>query len=219
MNIILTEEQLKRLNRLINEQIDTDDEEKELMARWYGDDEEDEYDPFDDEVDNEGEFDSQYEPELGYDEDDSYELSREKNAQNKLKRSIRVGGAGAVDKETRKYDIDGKTYTLTPIEYRQKLKDMGRMTPEKAAIKGVAVDSSGKVIDFAGDAVKKKVKYLQKRINTIQNDIEKYENVVNRGGGDERLKWKIKYLYASLDTVMNEYDELTGNINGEEYNF
>jgi hypothetical protein len=219
MKIILTTSQLKRLNRTITEQIDTDDEERELMNTWYGDDEEDVYDPFDDETDNEDEFDSQYEPDYGYDTDDSYDLSREKNAKEKLKRSIRVGGAGAVDKETRQYEIDGKKIILTPIEYRQKLKDMGRTTPEKAAIMGVAVDSSGKIIDFAGNAVKKKVKYLQKRIKTIQNDIDKFESVMNRGDGDERLKWKIKYLYASLDTAMNDYDELTGNVNGEEYNF
>jgi hypothetical protein len=219
MKIILTTSQLKRLNRTITEQIDTDDEERELMNTWYGDDEEDVYDPFGDETDNEDEFDSQYEPDYGYDTDDSYDLSREKNAKEKLKRSIRVGGAGAVDKETRQYEIDGKKIILTPIEYRQKLKDMGRTTPEKAAIMGVAVDSSGKIIDFAGNAVKKKVKYLQKRIKTIQNDIDKFESVMNRGDGDERLKWKIKYLYASLDTAMNDYDELTGNVNGEEYNF
>jgi hypothetical protein len=202
----------------MEEQIDTDDEEKELMAKWYGDEEEDEFDPFDDEIGKEDEFDYQYEPELGYDEDDSYELSREKNAQNKMNRSIRVGGAGAVDKETKTYQIDGKNYTLTPIEYRQMLKDMGRITPEKAANMGVEINSSGVVVDdFSGK--KDKIKYLRKRISTIQDDIDRYEPVVQRGNADERLKWKVKYLYASLDTAMNELDELTGNVNGEEYDF
>jgi hypothetical protein len=44
MKIILTESQLKRLNRTITEQIDTEDEERELMNTWYGDDEDEDVD-------------------------------------------------------------------------------------------------------------------------------------------------------------------------------
>ena len=220
MKIILTESQLKRLNRTITEQIDTDDEERELMNKWYGDDSFDEYNSFEDdeEEDEYQEPDYNYAPEYDIDSEDSYELSRDKDTTNRMRRSVRVGGAGAVDKETKPYRIDGKVYMLTPIEYRQMLNDVGRITPEKAANMGVKIDSSG-VMRKSSDEVRIKTKALEKKIRTIQNDIDRFEPVVNSGNADERLKWKLKYLKASLDTAMEEYDELTGNVNGEEYDF
>jgi hypothetical protein len=207
MKIILTESQVKRLNHTIIEQIDTDDEERELMNTWYGDDENEDV-----------ELDYNYAPEYDMDSEDSYELSRDKDTTNRMRRSVRVGGAGAVDKETQPYRIDGKVYMLTPIEYRQMLRDRDRITPEKAANMGVKVDSSG-VMRKSSDEVRTKIKALEKRMRTIQNDIDRFEPVVNSGNADERLKWKLKYLKASLDTYMEEYDELTGNVDGEEYNF
>lgn len=207
MKIILTESQVKRLNHTIIEQIDTDDEERELINTWYGDDE-----------DEDVELDYNYAPEYDIDTEDSYELSRDKDTTNRMRRSVRVGGAGAVDKETQPYRIDGKVHMLTPIEYRQMLKDMGRITPEKAANMGVGVDSSG-VIKVGDDETRKKIKYLEKRIKTLQSDLNRWERETNPNYKDDRLDWKVKYIKASLETAMDEYDELTGNVDGEEYNF
>jgi hypothetical protein len=207
MKIILTESQLKRLNHTITEQIDTEDEERELMNTWYGDDEEEDV-----------ELDYNYAPEYDIDSEDSYDLSQGNYVNNKMRNSLRVGASGAMDVNTKTYTIDGKDYTLTPVEYRNMLRDMGRITPEKAANMGIKIDSSG-VMRKSSDEVRIKTKALEKRIRTIQNDIDRFEPVVNSGDADERLKWKLKYLKASLDTAMEEYDELTGNVDGEEYNF
>ncbi len=207
MKIILTESQLKRLNRTITEQIDTEDEERELMNTWYGDDEEEDV-----------ELDYNYAPEYDIDSEDSYDLSHSNYINNKMKDSLRLGASGAMDVNTKTYTIDGKDYSLTPIEYRNMLRDMGRITPEKAAHMGIDIDKSG-VMRKGSDVVRTKIKALEKRMRTIQNDIDRFEPVVNSGNADERLKWKLKYLKASLDTCMEEYDELTGNVNGEEYDF
>jgi hypothetical protein len=207
MKIILTESQLKRLNRTITEQIDTEDEERELMNTWYGDDEEDDV-----------ELDYNYAPEYDIDSDDSYDLLHSNYINNKMKDSLRLGASGAMGVNTKTYTIDGKDYSLTPIEYRNMLRDMGRITPEKAAHMGIDIDKSG-VMRKGSDEVRIKTKALEKRIRTIQNDIDRFEPVVNSGNADERLKWKLKYLKASLDTAMEEYDELTGNVDGEEYDF
>lgn len=206
MKIILTEEQLRRLNNgIVTEQIDTEDDEKELMSQWYGDDE-----------DDEDEFD--YAPEYDMDSEDSYDLSHSKDIENRMNRSVRVGNAGSDSRETKKYVIDGKDYFLTPIEYRRMLKDMGRITPEKAAMMGIDVDTSG-VIRKNSDETGKKIKYLEKRIRNIQRDIDRWEPEIDPNYKDDRLEWKVKYLKASLETAMDEYDELTGNANGEEYDF
>jgi hypothetical protein len=191
----------------IDEQIDTEDDEKELMAQWYGDDEDDDF-----------ELDYNYAPEYDIDSDDSYELSRDNDTVNKMRRSVRVGAAGANDGDTKKYVIDGKDYFLTPVEYRQMLKDMGRITPEKAANMGVGVDSSG-VIKVSDDETRKKIKYLEKRIKTLQNDLNRWEPEIDPNYDDEKLEWKVKYIKASLETAMDEYDVLTGNVDGEEYDF
>lgn len=204
MKIILTESQLQRLNLTITEQIDTDDEERELMNSWYGDDE-----------DEDEEIDYNYAPEYDIDSEDSYDLSHSNYINNKMKDSLRVGGAGAMGSETKTYKIDGKDYTLTPVEYRNMLRDMDRITPEKAAHMGIDIDKSG-VMRKGSDVVRTKIKALEKRMRTIQNDIDRFEPIVNKGLADERLKWKLKYLKASLDTCMEEHDELTGNVNGEE---
>lgn len=206
MKIILTEEQLRRLNNsIVTEQIDTEDEENELMAQWYGDEE-----------DEEEELDSA--PEYDMDSEDSYDLSHGKDVENRMKRSVRVGNAGSDSRETKKYVIDGKDYFLTPIEYRQMLKDMGRITPEKAATMGIDVDTSG-VIRKGDDETRKKIKYLEKRIKNLQNDLNRWEPEIDPNYQDDRLEWKVKYIKAALETAMDEYDELTGNVDGEEYDF
>jgi hypothetical protein len=222
MKIILTEKQLRRLNkRIVTEQIDTEDEENELMKSWYGDDSFDEYGSLDgeDDKDNEEvELDFNYAPEYDVDSDDSYDLSRENDLTNRMRRSVRVGAAGAVDRDTKRYVIDGKGYSLTPVEYRQMLKDMNRMTPEKAANMGIEVDTSG-VIKKGDDDTRKKIKYLEKRIKTLQNDLNRWEPEIDPNYKDDKLEWKVKYIKASLETAMDEYDELTGNVDGEEYDF
>jgi hypothetical protein len=201
-------DRLARLNDRVSsdmgEQIDTEDEERELMNTWYGDDEEEDV-----------ELDYNYAPEYDIDSEDSYDLSQGNYINNKMRNSLRVGAGGAMDVDTKTYTIDGKDYTLTPVEYRNMLRDMGRITPEKAAHMGIDIDKSG-VMRKGSDVVRTKIKTLEKRIRTIKNDIDRFETVVNKGMGDERLKWKIKYLKASLDTYMEEHDELTGNVNGEE---
>jgi len=205
----------------IKEQIDTEDEENELMSKWYGDDSFDEYgslDSEDDEDNEEVELDFNYAPEYDIDSDDSYDLSRENDINNRMIRSVRVGAAGAVDRNRKKYTIDGKEYSLTPIEYRQMLKDMGRTTPEKAANMGVSVDTSGVLKKFDNDK-KSKIKYLKKRIKTLQDDLNRWEPEIDPNYQDDKLEWKVKYIKASLETAMDEYDELTGNVDGEEYNF
>lgn len=191
----------------LEEQIDTEDDERELMAQWYGDDEDDE------DVD----LDYNYSPEYDVDSDDSYDLSHEKDITNKMRRSVRIGGAGAVDKETRQYRIDGKVYNLTPVEYREKLNDMGRITPEKAATMGVSVDSSG-VIRIGDDVVAQKMKSLRKKIIAARNEIERAEEeYISQPYA--RLEEKINYLRTKLEYYLDEYDELTGNADGEEYDF
>jgi hypothetical protein len=190
----------------IKEQIDTEDDERELMSQWYGDDEDEE---------DEGEFD--YAPEYDVDSEDSYDLSHEKDITNKMRRSVRIGGAGAVDKETRQYRIDGKVYNLTPVEYREKLNDMGRITPEKAATMGVSVDSSG-IIRIGDDVVAQKMKSLRKKIIAARNEIERAEEeYISQPYA--RLEEKINYLRTKLEYYLDEYDELTGNVDGEEYDF
>jgi hypothetical protein len=218
-------DRLARLNDRVSsdmgEQIDTEDEENELMKSWYGDDSFDEYgslDGEDDEDNEEVELDFNYAPEYDVDSDDSYDLSRDNDLTNRMKRSVRVGAAGAVDRDTKRYVIDGKGYSLTPVEYRQMLKDMNRMTPEKAANMGIEVDTSG-VIKKGDDDTRKKIKYLEKRIKTLQNDLNRWEPEIDPNYKDDKLEWKVKYIKASLETAMDEYDELTGNVDGEEYNF
>lgn len=205
----------------IKEQIDTEDEEKELMKSWYGDDSFNEYGSLDAEDEEDKEemgLDFNYAPEYDVDSDDSYDLSREKDLTNRMRRSVRVGAAGAVDVDRKKYTIDGKDYFLTPIEYRQVLKDMGRITPEKAANMGIDVDTSG-VIRKNSDETHKKIKYLEKRIKNLQNDLDRWESQINPNRTDTNLDWKIKYIKAALETAMDEHDELTGNLDGEELNF
>jgi hypothetical protein len=190
----------------LEEQIDTEDDERELMAQWYGDDE-----------DEDVELDYNYTPEYDIDADDSYDLSREKDVTNKMRRSVRIGGAGAVDKETKQYRIDGKVYNLTPVEYREKLTDMGRITPEKAATMGVSVDSSG-VIRIGDDVVAQKMKSLRKKIIAARNEIKRAEEEYY-SQPYARLEEKINYLRTKLEYFLDEYDELTGNADGEEYDF
>ena len=210
MKIILTEGQVKRLNdRIISEQIDTDDEERELMAQWYGDDEEDEYE----------EMDYNYAPEYDIDSEDSYDLSHGKDIESRMNRSLRLGNAGSTGGGTKTYTIDGKDHTLTPVEYRQMLKGMGRITPEKAGYMGINIDKSG-VMRKGSDEVRTKTKALEKRIRNISDDIERFQSefdrLTNMGRKDENLGWKLKYLRSSLGYYMDELDELTGNVNGEE---
>ena len=208
----------------VDEQIDTEDDEKELMSKWYGDDSFDEYGSLDgeDDEDNEDvELDFNYAPEYDVDSDDSYDLSRENDLTNRMGRSVRVGAAGAVDRDTKRYTIDGKEYSLTPIEYRNMLKDMGRITPEKAAIMGISVDNSGVI--KTDKTTLESIKYLRKRITKLREKIDYYEEDIQRlselGRRNGGLEHELEFLKNSLEYSMNRYDELTGNVDGEEYDF
>jgi hypothetical protein len=189
----------------MDEQIDTDDEEKELMALWHDDE------------DDEDESDFSDGPDYDTDSEDSYDMSKSKDIENRMKRSIRVGDAGRSNQETKRYFIDGKEYYLTPIEYRHKLNDMGRITPEKAATMGVSVDSSG-IIRKNDDATAQKIKSLRNKIIATRNDIKRDEEEYIRHPY-AKIEQKIDYLRTKLEYYLDEYDELMGNVNGEEYDF
>ena len=155
------------------------------------------------------------------DSDDSYDLSLGNDLTNRMRRSVRVGAAGAVDRDTKRYTIDGKEYSLTPIEYREMLNSMGRITPEKAASMGVSVDNSGVI--KRDKVTTQSIKYLRKRIIKLRDKIEYYEADVQRlselGRRDGGLEHELEYLKNTLEYSMNKYDELTGNVDGEEYDF
>jgi hypothetical protein len=208
----------------IGEQIDTEDEENELMKSWYGDDSFDEYGSLDAEDEEDKEemgLDFNYAPEYDMDSDDSYDLSLGNDLTNRMRRSVRVGAAGAVDRDTKRYTIDGKEYSLTPIEYREMLNSMGRITPEKAASMGVSVDNSGVI--KRDKVTTQSIKYLRKRIIKLRDKIEYYEADVQRlselGRRNGGLEHELEYLKNTLEYSMNKYDELTGNVDGEEYDF
>ena len=191
----------------MDEQIDTEDDEKELMAQWYGDEEDD-----DEEDDDEEEF--EYASDYDVDSEDSYDMSNTKDIENRMTSSIRVGAAGAVDKGSKRYTIDGKEYYLTPIEYRELLTSMGRLTPEKAAVMGVNIDSSG-VIRKKDDVTYQKIKSLKNKIRATQEDIKRNENeYMERPYA--KIEQRIEYLRTRLEFYLDEYDELTGDVNGEE---
>jgi hypothetical protein len=141
----ITEAQIKRLIQKIAEEIDTEDEEGELMTQWYGGDEDDEDNPFDDSYDRDAPYRDNYSYENAYDSpmdnddndpEDFYDLKNKERVDKRMRRSVEVGAGGASDAEPRrKYSINGEEVYLTPIEYRTYLRKMGMDTPERETMK------------------------------------------------------------------------------------
>jgi hypothetical protein len=226
MRIQITEQQLIRLNRrIISEQIDSDDEEKDLMQLWYGDDE----DEYRDDYSFEKPYDN-YRDDSDIESDDYYDLKNKERVDNTMRRNIELGRGSETDNERRKgYTIDGHEYFLTPIEYRRKLKDMGRISPEKAFTYDLDVDDDGKMV--VKDTSKVEIKKLKYKIRNVMNNVESTEEYLRKnrdtikyGSHNDRQnysnrEYSLKYYNNELNDLLAQYDELTGDINGENSDF
>lgn len=244
MRIQITEQQLIRLNRrIISEQIDSDDEEKDLMQLWYGDDE----DEYRDDYSFEKPYDN-YRDDSDIESDDYYDLKNKERVDNTMRRNIELGRGSETDNERRKgYTIDGHEYFLTPIEYRRKLKDMGRISPEKAFTYDLDIDDNGKMVvkkekgkNQTPDSLiytspsnsemndirslKNKIKRTMMDIDRTQEFLDKYRNIMKDGTRNQQREYgeyenKMKTQNYTLNNLLSQYDELTGDINGENSDF
>jgi hypothetical protein len=141
----ITEAQIKRLIQKISEEIDSEDEEDELMTQWYGGDEDDEDNPMDDSYDRDAPYRDNYSYENAYDSpmdnddnepEDFYDLKNKERVDKRMRRSVEIGAGGASEAEPRrKYYINGDEVYLTPMEYRNYLRSMGQDTPERETMR------------------------------------------------------------------------------------
>jgi hypothetical protein len=241
MRIQITEQQLIHLNRrIISEQIDSDDEEKELMQLWYGDDE----DEYRDNYSYEKPYDN-YRDDSDIESDDYYDVKNRERVDNTMRRSVEMGSGSETDNDRRReYYIDGDRYSLTPIEYRQKLKDMGRITPERAFTYDLEVDDDGKLVDNKEKGKKidqlitrnpnegsiKNILRLKNNIRDTMKDIDNTSNLLDkyrdwkdgsRGQKDQYrdLEDRVKTQNYRLNGLLSLYDELMGDDNGEFNDF
>lgn len=245
MKIQITEQQLIRLNRrIISEQIDSDDEEKELMQLWYGDDE----DEYRDNYSYEKPYDN-YRDDTDIESDDYYDVKNRERIDNTMRRSVELGRGSQTDNDRRReYIIDGQKYFLTPIEYRYKLKDMGRISPEKAFTYDLDVDDDGKMVVKKEKGVKQKydnpiepvvtsnienveviriknkIKRTMMNIDDTQEFLDKYRNIMKDGTFNQQRQYreyeeKMKTQNYLLNNLLAIYDELTGDDNGENTDF
>jgi hypothetical protein len=244
MKIIITEQQLIHLNRrIISEQVDSDDEERDLMQLWYGDDE----DEYRDDYSFEKPYDN-YRDDSDIESDDYYDVKNRERVDNTMRRSVEMGKGTETDSERRKgYTIDGHEYFLTPIEYRRKLKDMGRISPEKAFTYDLDVDDNGKMVVkkekgknqtpdsplYTGPSnsemndirsLKNKIRRTMMDINRTQEFLDKYRNTMKDGTRNQQNDYReyedrMKTQNYSLNNLLAQYDELTGDDNGENVDF
>jgi hypothetical protein len=226
MKIIITEQQLIHLNRrIISEQVDSDDEERDLMQLWYGDDE----DEYRDDYSFEKPYDN-YRDDSDIESDDYYDVKNRERVDNTMRRSVDMGKGTETDSERRKgYTIDGHEYFLTPIEYRRKLKDMGRISPEKAFTYDLDVDDDGKMV--VKDTSKVEIKKLKYKIRNRMDNIESTEEYLRKnrdtikyGSHNDRQNYSnrensLKYYNNELNDLLAQYDELTNDKNGENDDF